>query len=131
MPFAKARRILVVDDDLDTADTMAVLLRGMGHQVRFAIRGCEGLEMAREFRPEIIFLDLRLPDIDGCELAGRIRQVPGLESAILFAFTGYHEERMRAIAAGCDHFLVKPVDPALIDSLLAETSPAGGRRSAS
>jgi CheY-like chemotaxis protein len=90
----------------------------MGHQVQFAIRGNEGLEMAREFRPEIIFLDLKLPDIDGCELAGLIRQVPGLESTILFAFTGYHEERERALAAGCDHFLVKPVDPALIDSLL-------------
>jgi CheY-like chemotaxis protein len=118
MPSAKARRILVVDDDLDTAETMAVLLRGMGHQVRFAIRGSEGLEMAREFRPEVIFLDLKLPDIDGCELAGRIRQVPGLETAILFAFTGYQDERERALAAGCDHFLVKPVDPALVDSLL-------------
>lgn len=119
MSFANARRILVVDDDLDTADAMAVLLRGMGHEVQFAIRGINGLEMAREFRPEIVFLDLKLPDIDGCELAGRIRQEPGLESTILFAITGYHAERKRALAAGCDHFLVKPVDPALIDSLLA------------
>jgi CheY-like chemotaxis protein len=119
MPSVKARRILVVDDDLDTADTMAVLLRDMGHEVQFAIRGSEGLQMAKDFLPEIIFLDLRLPDIDGCELAGRIRQLPGLETTILFAFTGYQDERARALAAGCDHFLVKPVDPALIDSLLS------------
>jgi CheY-like chemotaxis protein len=116
---AKSRRVLVVDDQLDTAETLAALLRAMGHTARFAVRGREGLAIARAFRPDTVFLDLRLPDIDGCELAGLLRREPACASAKLVAFTGHAGERVRALAAGCDHFLLKPVDPALIDALFA------------
>ncbi len=113
-----SRRVLVVDDELDTAETLATLLRSIGHDVKFAVRGAAALDIARRFLPQVVFLDLGLPDIDGCELARRLRAEPGLQSAMLLAFTGHDSERQRALAAGFDHFLLKPIDTAKIDALL-------------
>jgi CheY-like chemotaxis protein len=110
------RRVLVVDDELDTAETLSFLLRDAGHQVEFAINGYAAIELAHRLRPDIIFLDLGLPDIDGFQLARDLRRVPGLEGARIVAVTGRgREAEERALEAGCDECLRKPVAPALIE----------------
>ena len=114
------RRVLVVDDELDTAETLAVLLRGMGHEVEFAINAGAALDLAERHRPEIVFLDLGLPDMDGWELAKALRRLRGLEPLRILAVSGrYGEEfRRRSIEAGCEEHLVKPLDVSLLENLL-------------
>ncbi|WP_337174229.1 PAS domain S-box protein [Paludisphaera sp.] len=108
---ARGFRVLVVDDNADTAQGMAKLLEISGHDVRVAHDGVEALEVAREYRPEIMLLDIGLPGMDGYELATRLRQEGWCEGAVLVAVSGYGEERARdrSEAAGFDHHLVKPV----------------------
>jgi CheY-like chemotaxis protein len=115
-----SHRVLVVDDDLDTAQTLAVALREMGHQVRFAIDGYAALEVARETQPEFVFLDLAMPGIDGYEVTRRLKREPGLEAVRIFAMTGYGREhdRRRSREAGCDEHLTKPLDLSFVSSLL-------------
>jgi DNA-binding response OmpR family regulator len=110
-------RVLVVDDNMDTAESMALLVRGLGHEVDFAISGRLALEVARAFRPNIVFLDLGLPDIDGCELAGQLR---GEAGARIIAVTGSGrlDDRERALQSGCDDYVVKPLDVKFLTSLL-------------
>jgi CheY-like chemotaxis protein len=112
--------VLVVDDNLDSALMLTVLLREMGHTVAYAIDAQGALLEARRFVPEVVFLDLLLPDVDGAELARRLRREPGLGAVRIYALTGSSrdEDHEEALAAGCDSFLVKPVDPAFLDSLL-------------
>ena len=111
-----ARRVMVVDDNLDSADTMAELIRIWGHEVRTANDGPSALECARGFRPQVVLLDVGLPGMDGYELARRLR-AEGLAGTLLVSVTGYgqEEDRRRAQEAGFDHHLTKPVDP---DTLL-------------
>ena len=113
------RRVLVVDDNLDSAETLRYILRDMGHEVEFAINGYGAMEAARRFRPDLVFLDLGLPDLDGCELAIRIRRERG-DGVRIIALTGNVSETMRdnARASGCDDFLAKPLDPRYLESLL-------------
>ena len=115
-----ARRVLVVDDELDTAETLAVLLRQMGHEVEFAINARAALDLAERHRPQIVFLDLGLPDMDGWDLAKRLKRLPGLESLRILAVTGrYGEEfRRRSIEAGCEQHLVKPLDVSSVENLM-------------
>src|SRR4051794_22000498 len=104
-------RILVVDDDRDTAETLACLLRLFGHDVRIALDGYQAMEIARRVRPRYVLLDLGLPGLDGYQVASRLRQeLP--ETIGLIAITGYgcEEDRRRALAAGFDHHFVKPLD---------------------
>jgi len=116
-------RVLVVDDDSAVADSMALLLRIEGHDVRSATDGEAALELARSFRPQVILLDIGLQGMDGYEVARRLRneQAAG-EKRCLMAVTGYgHEEaRARSAAAGFDQHLVKPVSPDTLCELLAE-----------
>jgi CheY-like chemotaxis protein len=107
-----ARRVLVVDDNHDSAETMAELIRIWGHEVRTAHDGPSALECARGFRPQVVLLDVGLPGMDGYELAGRLR-TEGLAGDLLVSVTGYgqDEDRRRAQEAGFDHHLTKPVDP--------------------
>ncbi|HEX2567244.1 MAG TPA: response regulator [Burkholderiales bacterium] len=114
------RRILVIDDHLDTAETMAELLRAMGHEAQFAINGSAALEIAARFRPDIVFVDLRLPDCDGCDLAARMKREGRLAGSKFFLITGQAgmEERARAVQAGCDDLFLKPIDGALLDRLI-------------
>lgn len=120
------RRVLVVDDNVDAVETLAMLLREMGHDVEFALNGQAALDMARRFRPEFVFVDLAMPGIDGYEVARRIGREPGLDGVRIFALTGSgqrDDERRSSREAGCELHLVKPVDPAFLASLLGQGLP--------
>jgi PAS domain S-box-containing protein len=114
------RRILVVDDHVDAADSLSMLLSMSGHEVRTAYDGHTGLEQAAEFRPEVIFLDLGMPGMDGYETARRVRQLQGMENIKLVALTGWgqEEDRRRSQEAGFDAHIVKPVSPAALQELM-------------
>ena len=116
------RRILVVDDNLDSAETLAQLLQLSGHQARTAHNGPGALAAAGAFRPEVVLLDIGLPGMDGYEVARRLRAGPGGEKMLLVAQTGYgqEEDRCRSRQAGFDAHLVKPVDPGALQALLAD-----------
>jgi CheY-like chemotaxis protein len=121
-----SRRVLVIEDSVDAAEIMAELLTRRGHEVRIAHDGATGLGLARSFHPEVILLDIGLPDIDGYAVAHRLRG-EGLGGDLLVALTGYGEaeDRERARKAGFDRHLTKPVDPdALIALFEAATSGA-------
>ena len=121
-----ARRILVVEDNLDAAESLATLIELMGHEVRSVHDGASALETAAAFRPDVVLLDIGLPDIDGYEVAPRLRQQPGLERIALAALTGWgqEEDRLRARTAGFDHHFVKPIDVDGLRAWLASLDPA-------
>jgi len=122
MPSASgSRRVLVVDDNVDSAESMAVLLRLYGHDVRLAHDGEAALEEARSFRPDVMFLDISLPKMDGYEVARRLRLEPAMGGLTLVAMTGYgqEEERRRTREAGFHSHLVKPVDFEMLQELLS------------
>ena len=125
-PVKKAR-ILVVDDNVDTARGMARLLKLLGHEVATAHDGPEAIEVAREFRPEFILLDIGLPGMSGYEVASQLRQEECCEDAVIVAVSGYgqDEDRRRSKEAGFDHHLVKPLDH---DALLSLLSAGGNGR---
>ena len=114
-------RVLVVDDNIDAADTLAALLEMSGHAIRVANDGYQAIEAAQAFRPQVVFLDIGLPGMNGYEVARRLREVPGMESGILVALTGWgtREDRERSSEAGFDHHLTKPADMAAVETLLA------------
>lgn len=116
----KSRRILLVDDNRDATAMLVVLLGDMGHKVECAVSARAALEAARRMLPEIVFVDLVLPDMDGCELARQLKREPGLGGVRIFAMTGHGDEesRRRSLEAGCDAHLLKPVDPKFLESLL-------------
>jgi CheY-like chemotaxis protein len=114
-------RILVVEDNKDSADSLQVLLSVLGHEVRVASTGPAGVQSAFEWLPDVVLCDIGLPGFDGFEVARRLRRQPGLEGALLVALTGYGgpEDRRRGLEAGFDHYLTKPTDPADLQRLLA------------
>jgi CheY-like chemotaxis protein len=104
------KRVLVVDDNQDSAESLALLLELYGHEVRTAFAGPSALETAGVFLPEIVLLDIGLPGMDGYEVARRLRAEH--DGCRLIALTGYgrDDDRQRSREAGFDHHLVKPVD---------------------
>jgi len=106
------RRILVVDDNVDAAESLAVLLRLDGHEVRVASDGPEALAAAQAAPPEMVVLDLGMPGMDGFEVARRLRALPGTKGMLLVALTGWAQEddRRRCYEAGFDGHLPKPVE---------------------
>jgi signal transduction histidine kinase/CheY-like chemotaxis protein len=115
------RRILVVDDNVDAARSLAWLLQYLGQEVYLAHDGVTALEAARAHVPEIVLLDIGLPRIDGYEVARRLRRDESLEGVLLVAMTGYgqEEDRRRAYEAGFDRHLIKPIDPDGLAELLS------------
>jgi PAS domain S-box-containing protein len=118
-----SRRILVVDDNRDSAKTMAMLLKLTGHQTNVAFDGLEAVAAAESFRPEVVLLDIGLPKLNGYETATRIRQQPWGKDMLLVALTGWgqDEDRQKSKDAGFDVHLVKPVDHTVLTKLLAES----------
>jgi CheY-like chemotaxis protein len=118
---ASARTVLLVDDNRDAADSLAMLLEIGGHEVAAAYSARDALAMAPTLKPRVIVLDIGLPDIDGYEVARRMRGMPELQGVRLIALTGYglDEDRRRTREAGFDHHLVKPVDPDDLERALA------------
>jgi len=116
----ESRRVLIVEDNLDTVRSLVLLLRDMGHQVEYAINGYAALEAARQFKPEFVFLDLGLPGMSGFELCKRLKREPGLAPSRVFSITAYAQEdyRKRALEAGCELHLVKPVSANQLAALL-------------
>jgi CheY-like chemotaxis protein/anti-sigma regulatory factor (Ser/Thr protein kinase) len=114
-------RILIVDDNRDGADSLSMMLRIMGNDPRTAYDGEEGVAVARDFRPEVVLLDIGLPRLDGYEACRRIREEAWGKGVVLIAVTGWgqEEDRRRSHEAGFDHHLVKPVDPQELMKLLA------------
>jgi signal transduction histidine kinase len=116
-----ARRILVVDDIVDSAESLAVLLRLQGHEVKVAYDGTTALAAAQAAPPEVVLLDIGLPGMDGYQVARRLRQQPALRKTLVVALTGYgqEEDRRRCQEAGIDQHLVKPVNLTTLNRLLA------------
>lgn len=121
-------RILVVDDNHDSADTLAMFLKIMGNQAHTAYDGEEAVAMAAEIAPDVILLDIGLPKLNGHEVCMRVRQQPGGKEILIIAQTGWgqEEDRQKSRESGFDHHLVKPVDPATLLKLLADL-PAAAR----
>jgi len=115
------RKILVVDDNADAAEALAALLRMSGHDTRMAHDGRAAVETAEQFHPDVVFLDIGMPILDGHETARLIRQQPWGKDMVLVALTGWgqSEDRRRSKDAGFNHHLVKPADPAVVEKLLA------------
>jgi len=118
-------KILVVDDNRDAADTCATLLELSGHHVQTAYTGRHALELAETFRPHAVLLDIGLPDLDGYQLAAKIRAAPWGRGIFLIAATGWgqEEDRRRAFEAGFDHHLTKPIAAETVELLLQSLDP--------
>ena len=130
------QRILVADDNRDAADSLAVMLRIAGHDVRTAYDGQQALDVAETFKPSLALLDLGMPRVNGHDTARRLRETEHGRNIVIIALTGWGqpEDRNRSLAAGFDHHLVKPVDPSMLERLLAAPArekkrgpPVGGR----
>jgi CheY-like chemotaxis protein len=104
--------ILVIDDNRDAADVLGMLLRMLGHTVHIAHGGAMALDQIEELHPDLVFLDIGMPHIDGYEVARRVRQNPKLPETRVIAVTGYVDQRRRDLAAeaGFDDYLVKPAN---------------------
>ena len=123
-PRRAGRRVLLVDDNVDAADSMAMLIRLEGHEVLALHDGFDIVEQARSFRPDIALLDLGLPGRDGYQVARDLRETADLKDLVLVAVTGYgqDEDRRRTREAGFASHLVKPVDLDELLQLLAARS---------
>src|SRR6185369_11065509 len=117
-----ARRILVADDNLDSADSLAMMLEMLGHEVSSAHDGVEALEQAKASKPELVFMDLGMPRMNGYDAARLIRNQPECKGAVLVALTGWgqEEDRRRSYEAGFDYHIVKPIDFTAVEKLLED-----------
>lgn len=113
------RRILVVDDNIDGANSLALLLQAMGHQVHVAHDGAEGIDTARRVRPQFLFVDIVMPGMDGYEVARQLRLEMPPSDLRIFAMSGFgqDEDRERGAQAGIDRHLVKPIEREFLDHL--------------
>jgi CheY-like chemotaxis protein len=121
------RRILIVDDNQAALRMLGILVEMLGHEVQLAHNGEEALEVAASFQPEIIFLDLGMPLMNGYEVAQRLRERPWGKKVKLVALTGWGEaeDRRRTQEAGFDHHLIKPADKAALEEVLGQDGTAG------
>jgi PAS domain S-box-containing protein len=119
-------RVLVVEDNPDLANLMAMIVRRDGHEVQLAHDGLKALEVARAFQPQVVLCDIGLPEMNGYEFAKRLREQPEFQQIRLIALSGYGQEESRrhSIESGFDYHLIKPVEPEELRSLLHSLSPA-------
>jgi len=117
----KTLRVLIVDDNRDGADALGLIAEELGNQVHVAYSGRQALEAATAFRPDLMLVDLAMPDTDGCGLVMRLRQMPAFAQTKIVAITGQKAEKYKssALTAGFDAVLFKPVDLTTIKSILA------------
>jgi CheY-like chemotaxis protein len=115
-------RVLVVDDNVDAAVSLGMLLKLAGQDVRVAYDGPAALRQATDFRPQLVLLDIGMPGMDGYEVCRRLRRESSLERTKVVALTGWgqDEDRRRSHEAGFDHHIVKPVEPSALQRLLDE-----------
>lgn len=116
--------VLVVDDDPDAAETTAELCRMYGHKARYALCGASAIQLADDETPDVVLLDVRMPGMDGCEVARRLAARPG-KPPLLVAVTG-EQDSSRTSAAGCHLHLLKPVHPGLLVGLLSRVGEGLG-----
>jgi CheY-like chemotaxis protein len=122
-----SRRILIVDDHPGTAESIALLLRSDGNEVQTASDGLEGIALAEKFLPDFVLLDIRMPHLDGCEAARRIRQQPWGRDMVLIAFTAGSQREAHRLCreAGFNAHLIKPASPAEISRLFGSMATNG------
>jgi CheY-like chemotaxis protein len=120
---AGSRRIMIVEDQRDAAEMLALLLTAQAHQVHIAPDGHAALQSVGQFHPDVMLIDIGLPGMSGYDLAERIRRDPSLAHVLLVALTGYGgpDDRIRALECGFDHHVVKPIDEAALEELLRTT----------
>jgi CheY-like chemotaxis protein len=116
-----ASRVVIIDDNQDAADTMSMLVEQLGGSARTAHDAASGLAAVQEFHPDIVFLDIGMPGMDGYEACRRIRQQPSARNVVVVAVTGWgrSQDKQRALDAGFDAHLTKPVDPTALARVLA------------
>ena len=121
-PPPTGRRILIVDDNQDSANSLAMLLKCTGNETHTAYDGVEAVEAAAKFQPEVVLLDIGLPKLNGYEVARKIREQPWGQDMVLVALTGWgqEEDRQKSKEAGFNAHLVKPVEQSVLMKLLAE-----------
>ena len=114
------KRVLVIEDHPDSARSLAILIRSMGHEADYAINGYVGLALMREFRPDVVLLDLGLPGLTGFEVCARIKADPNMQRVRVIAVTAYPQDhyRLRSAEAGFDLHLLKPVPIRVLEDLL-------------
>jgi CheY-like chemotaxis protein len=126
-PLSSGRRVLLADDNRDGADSLAMLLKISGHDVRVAYDGPSAVSLAQAFRPDVAIVDIDMPGMDGYAVARILRGESWASGLILLAVTGWGQEadRNRAVEAGFDSHLTKPVDPERLSSLLSQDRRRG------
>ena len=120
--MTKSLRVLLVDDQLDTVGLLAKVLERRGCEVRFTDDPRKSLEIAREFKPDAVCLDIGMPDVDGYTLAQAIRDLPALAHCTIIAISGYPPDEERLSKAGIDRHLLKPVAGTALAQILHETT---------
>ena len=121
-------RILIADDDRDTANTLAALMRDEGHDVKVVLRGDEVLEVERLLRPDVLIIDINMPGMSGYAIARELREQRGVVTPLLIAISGVWtrtSERLLGHAVGFDHYLLKPCDPGEIVAITSSYTQRG------
>ena len=118
-PAAGKHRVLVVDDDQDSANTLAWTLETLGHEVQIAHDGDSAIALAKKFAPDIILLDIGLPKADGYQVCKAMRAIPALQNVRIIAQTGWNEEGQKSKEAGFNDHLVKPVTMDMLQRVLS------------
>jgi CheY-like chemotaxis protein len=128
VPASGRNRVLVADDNYDSATSLSILLNDAGYDVRTAGDGAQALETAAQFRPDIALLDIGMPKLNGYEVARHVRRQPWGRNMLLIALTGWGgaDHRQQTAQSGFDHHLTKPVDPAALTRLLASLTSESG-----
>ena len=116
------KRVLIVDDNIDAAETLAMMLELLGQQTRQAHEGMGAIQAAQDFQPELIFMDIGLPGLSGHEVASKLRGELGMRDTFIVALSGYgtEEDRRKSMRAGFDSHVVKPLDPSALPEILAQ-----------